>query len=806
MLPQYNETEFRERVNDQYDEYNFNVAEVVEIDSSADDVELYEVHNDCLLLGVDQRISPRAPAADLYFDSSQGSALIAPEKGNTNFFNKVNTDFPRIDGVTSYHDSSSVPELYQINSYSSNLQEIDRDDVVALYSSENLNKIVQSFDDNQNESMFDEFISPISSDPLDVDFSLSNGSTAMPPQNDIYEIGIFPKYSTLVEETTIKNSFLEKANFGSLTNNNEKEEKYLFDNDAESCSKSFSNLDNDIHFEHCNIPTERTNQEETRIHEALTASPTLSPSATQKSSPNTIDLSDSPMNEETKKTKNGNAKILAIYPKPPAKGGICITSEDYMCLAAGEYLNDIIIDFYLKYVQEEVLSPKDRDRTHIFSSHFYTRLAKVPDSVNGCEDISLAEKRYAGVHRWTKNINIFEKDFVIVPINQHFHWYLAIICFPGLILVDNQEVNTNIEKSCSQQRPCILIFDSLSSAVKSKVTRLLKEYLQLECAYKINREKAHKFNSIKTFYPVSPKQTNATDCGLYMLQYVESFFEDPIIQFSSPIRNLSKWFYKSKVIDKRREIAEIITLLMIDFHDGQSIDLPTINFSDELSESFCDNSNLSPYKNEFDSEAKKNNLIVDDDDGIEIFVPKSNIASSKNFKLSKSLFEEHRPIKTNDRNKLKLRKDNFFKSGKPDIVENVYTTLRNKKKTNQNYLSNQRNLNHSRENCSRMMNYNKDSVSSLKGNSFGNKRINASSCDKKSYGISDQPTMIFKPIKRRLYTETKSSEPVNISPITQDKFYNFDFDRIKNESGIPHTSSFNTFSKTFKIKKKEKNI
>lgn len=41
---------------------------------------------------------------------------------------------------------------------------------------------------------------------------------------------------------------------------------------------------------------------------------------------------------------------LMVYPPPPAKGGITVTNEDLHCLNDGEFLNDVIIDFYLKYV------------------------------------------------------------------------------------------------------------------------------------------------------------------------------------------------------------------------------------------------------------------------------------------------------------------------------------------------------------------------------------------------------------------------------------------------------------------------
>uniref|UniRef100_F6PJM2 SENP6 protease n=1 Tax=Ornithorhynchus anatinus TaxID=9258 RepID=F6PJM2_ORNAN len=44
----------------------------------------------------------------------------------------------------------------------------------------------------------------------------------------------------------------------------------------------------------------------------------------------------------------GPVEKLIVYPPPPAKGGISVTNEDLHCLNEGEFLNDVIIDFYLK--------------------------------------------------------------------------------------------------------------------------------------------------------------------------------------------------------------------------------------------------------------------------------------------------------------------------------------------------------------------------------------------------------------------------------------------------------------------------
>ena len=74
-------------------------------------------------------------------------------------------------------------------------------------------------------------------------------------------------------------------------------------------------------------------------------------------------------------------------------------------------------------------------------------------------------------------------------------------------------------------RPCILILDSLSTSSKAKVAGILREYLYCEYIAKMQDEMEFSFEAMKTGYLKVPKQTNATDCGLYLLHYVESFFQ-----------------------------------------------------------------------------------------------------------------------------------------------------------------------------------------------------------------------------------------------------------------------------------------
>lgn len=133
------------------------------------------------------------------------------------------------------------------------------------------------------------------------------------------------------------------------------------------------------------------------------------------------------------------AEIRQILIYPPGKGGIPINTEDYMCLAQDQFLNDVIIDFYLKHLVHDVLTHSQREKTHIFSTFFYKRLTTKPSKVNRSSNphewdsnLTPAQKRHARVKTWTKNVNIFEKDFIVVPINENCHWFVAIICYPSL--------------------------------------------------------------------------------------------------------------------------------------------------------------------------------------------------------------------------------------------------------------------------------------------------------------------------------------------------------------------------------------
>ncbi|XP_056631057.1 uncharacterized protein LOC130441410 isoform X1 [Diorhabda sublineata] len=343
-------------------------------------------------------------------------------------------------------------------------------------------------------------------------------------------------------------------------------------------------------------------------------------------------------------------KQLMIYP-PEGRYRITINTEDYICLGQDQFLNDVIIDFYLTYLVDN-LPPEQKEKIHVFSTFFYRRLTTKPVKASRKSQpseldptLTPAQKRHARVKKWTKNVNIFEKDFIIVPINENAHWFLAIICFPGMdgphtwddkpynlevnskkkkktdtVNIGNLAISIKQEKlskpiSCDDpelsdkdeaegddsemesdgseeipigqpagisvsspsstptpklpketrpqiKQPCILIFDSLAGSSRCRVVATLRDYLTCEYKSKMGSDKNFNKDVIKGASPKVPQQNNFTDCGLYLLQYVEQFLKDPIKDFHIPIKEIQNWFEEIVVTRKREDIANLIKSLM----------------------------------------------------------------------------------------------------------------------------------------------------------------------------------------------------------------------------------------------------
>ncbi|PWY86456.1 Ulp1 protease [Aspergillus sclerotioniger CBS 115572] len=91
-------------------------------------------------------------------------------------------------------------------------------------------------------------------------------------------------------------------------------------------------------------------------------------------------------------------------------------------LRENEFLNDNLIGFYIRFLQEHLdrTNKEVAKKVYFFNSFFHDTLMKVPRGKRGIN--------YEGVQKWTRTVDIFSHDYVVVPINESAHWYVAIIC------------------------------------------------------------------------------------------------------------------------------------------------------------------------------------------------------------------------------------------------------------------------------------------------------------------------------------------------------------------------------------------
>ena len=217
-------------------------------------------------------------------------------------------------------------------------------------------------------------------------------------------------------------------------------------------------------------------------------------------------------------TEVGN--LVTTYPAG-VKGAVQITLGDLEYLRDGEMLNDQCVDFFMKYLQCNFMDkevPELSKRVHIFNSFFYQKLTQKQSKENAGESVDAVTAAHRRVKGWTKGVDIFSKDFLLIPIHNALHWSLVIVCYPG------GDVG-------GERQPMILHLDSMTQSgghPSDPLSRNIKKYLDKEWTAQ-RGEECSKFTS-RNFMPTyrmnTPRQQNGCDCGVFILAFVEKFLID----------------------------------------------------------------------------------------------------------------------------------------------------------------------------------------------------------------------------------------------------------------------------------------
>lgn len=162
-------------------------------------------------------------------------------------------------------------------------------------------------------------------------------------------------------------------------------------------------------------------------------------------------------------------------------------------------------------------------KLHLFNTFFYSKLKQLKTSTDD-------------IRRWIKDVDIFDKDFLVIPICDQIHWFLIIICYPGevpghddpiTIHDDPESWNPEID---NPRVPAIIILDSLGLKNRRSYTKHVREFLQYESDKRNKSVRIFSRESMRELCAKVPTQTNSYDCGVYILQYFEEFFKVNLIK------------------------------------------------------------------------------------------------------------------------------------------------------------------------------------------------------------------------------------------------------------------------------------
>uniref|UniRef100_A0A671XIN1 SUMO specific peptidase 3b n=1 Tax=Sparus aurata TaxID=8175 RepID=A0A671XIN1_SPAAU len=152
-----------------------------------------------------------------------------------------------------------------------------------------------------------------------------------------------------------------------------------------------------------------------------------------------------------------------------------LTMDDLGTLYGQNWLNDQVMNMYGDLVMDSV-----PEKVHFFNSFFYDKLRT---------------KGYEGVKRWTKNVDIFQKDLLLIPIHLEVHWSLVSVDIP---------------------RRSITYFDS-QRTLNRRCPKHIFKYLQAEA---IKKDQQDFLTGWKGLFKMNVgRQNNDSDCGAFVLQY-----------------------------------------------------------------------------------------------------------------------------------------------------------------------------------------------------------------------------------------------------------------------------------------------
>jgi len=170
------------------------------------------------------------------------------------------------------------------------------------------------------------------------------------------------------------------------------------------------------------------------------------------------------------------------------------------------YLNDNIIWFYMRLYLERLMErdPAMGSEVLMLDTFFYFAM-RSPTS--------------GSVPSWVSKLEFDKKPIIFLPIHDNSHWALAMVIGLDEAVRQNDRQGVEKEEVYEQVEPTIIILDSLGPSRSHNTMR--KVTTALGIALKAQGRPALTYKQYRSLRTDVPTQDNLTDCGVFLLHYVE---------------------------------------------------------------------------------------------------------------------------------------------------------------------------------------------------------------------------------------------------------------------------------------------
>ncbi|XP_022820960.1 sentrin-specific protease-like isoform X2 [Spodoptera litura] len=171
-----------------------------------------------------------------------------------------------------------------------------------------------------------------------------------------------------------------------------------------------------------------------------------------------------------------------------------IYKEDLETLSEHNWLNDKVIDFYMNLIMQRSEEQNNLPKVYAMNTLFYPKLMK---------------SGHAGLKRWTRKVDIFAYDLLVIPVHLTNHWCVSFINF------QTRKIEY-LDSRGKSKRPCLIA-----------LLQYLKDEHQDKKGVPFD-DSGWETECLKDI----PEQMNSSDCGIFVCTFAEFSSRNAVYTFT----------------------------------------------------------------------------------------------------------------------------------------------------------------------------------------------------------------------------------------------------------------------------------